>query len=211
MFYTAIPGRRINSGLLKSTLCSPAVDCWDVCGLDKLIELFEVPLELEGACSNSSLTGASFLLPDGSFSLRCTEALFFPLVLQSPSKSSSGGLLAHFPLFSSLLRAAAPAAWDGVREVLELAARDGAMEAVLDPTPILLQSGTISGSLSSSLESLSPRVIGSTADPLNLKVLSWDREGLNGDALEAALGPGVSGIELDLNPACTVYVKFNWS
>ena len=207
MLYTAIPGRRVISVLFKSTFCSPVVDWCDVWGLNKLTELHEVPAEVEGAFSSCSLTASLLLLLVSCFALWCIEALFFPLVSWSLSKSSSGGPV-HFVLLSrtfSLLTAAAPAAWDGVREALELAVWDGVMETVLDPRPILLQSGTISGSLSS-LESLSPRVIGSMADPFSLKVLSWEREELNGDVFGAVLGAGVSGIEVDFNPACTMHV-----
>ena len=214
MLYTAIPGRRINSGLLKLTLCSPGVVWRDVRGLDKLTELLEAPAEVEGPCSNSSLTAPSLLLPVGCFALWCVEALSFPLVLWSLSKSGRGPV--HFVLLSrafTLLIAAAPAAWHGVREALELVAWNGVMgclelaawdRVMEDPTPILLRSGTISGSLSS-LESLSPRVIGSIVDPFNLEeIWSWVREELNGDVLEIVPGAGVSGIQLDLNPGCTI-------
>lgn len=92
------------------------------------------------------------------------------------------------PLAASLLSAAAPAAWDGVREFT-------------GSTVTSLVNGMVTDS-SLSLESTSVKLIGSTADPTCLTVC-WSSigEAVHSDVLETALDLsiiGVSGIESEL-------------
>ena len=77
------------------------------------------------------------------------------------------------------------------------------MRAVLSDSAffILLARGTTSGSLLSSLESLSVSVMGSTADPSGVMGSVWRGTGVEmDDVLEVILevdGMGVSGMELE--------------
>lgn len=179
-----LPGRSTNCGELRST---------DWLGRHEgpgVLKHAEAPPEVDGTWHNT----LSLLPPVVREEVGGLLVMILPLSLSPLSSKFNRELVSTcFLLFSralSLLIAAAPAAWDGVRAILS----DSALW-------ILLARGTTSGSLLSSLESLSVSVMGSTADPSGVMASVWQGTGAElDDVLEAILevdGMGVSGIELE--------------